>query len=573
MKTFEKNPLYYALFISQWLTIFFVHYGFAQTISLSDTVVNFGNVNAYETHNFEIRISNLHTEPVLIENVALEEDVFYTDLEPMELEASADHFFNVYFRADHNLFYNDFLRIELNIGSRPVIIRLQAQAVYSGVYYASTVNLWDDELKSTLNDIIDGHTELSYSGLWDALKDTDEDPQNADNVILLYTGWSYAKTDNGGDVDQWNREHVWAKSHGDFDNNPPAGTDLHHLRPTDVSVNNARGNLDFDNGGELYIDGDGATDCRKDSDSWEPRLAVKGDVARMMYYMTIRYEGEEGYDLELVESVPSTSTNEPFFGKRSTLYQWHRQDTVDAWEKSRNEKIYNNWQGNRNPFIDHPEFADRIYTIHGGLPKTKTPEIAVSPVTVNFGSVGLNSFNEYFLVVINSGDSLLNISSIHTNDDSLTVDITSLTINEEDYHYIKLAYTADSVEKAVNANLFIHSNDTDESPLTIPVTAEVSGSASIIDPFEIPEGYQLLQNFPNPFNNATIINYRLPAAGEVELSVYNLLGQRIALLVSKLQHAGSHQVNFDATGLASGIYYYKIKSGQFASTRRMLLIK
>ena len=80
-------------------------------------------------------------------------------------------------------------------------------------------------------------------------KDTDQDPNNSNNVILLYSGRSQSKTINGGGVDDWNREHVWAKSHGDFGTATGPGTDVHHLRPEDVTVNSTRGNKDFDNGG------------------------------------------------------------------------------------------------------------------------------------------------------------------------------------------------------------------------------------------------------------------------------------------------------------------------------------
>ena len=161
----------------------------------------------------------------------------------------------------------------------------------------------------------------------------------------------------------WDREHVWARSHGSFDTDDGIGTDLHNLKPTDITVNSARGNEDFDNGGKQYIDGDGITDCYSDKDSWEPRDEVKGDVARILFYMAVRYEGENGEpDLELVDQVNTFNLNKPgkgFHGKLSMLLKWHYQDPVDNFERHRNEVIFN-YQGNRNPFIDHPEFVKRI---------------------------------------------------------------------------------------------------------------------------------------------------------------------------------------------------------------------
>ena len=227
-------------------------------------------------------------------------------------------------------------------------------------YYSETEGLSGDELKNQLHEIIKNHKEYSYKKLWTLLAYTDEDPENGNNVKLLYTGWSRPKHDHGGNVSQWNREHVWAKSHGGFGKKKPAGTDLHHIRPTDVSVNTKRGHLDFDNGGTIYQDGDGVTQCKFDSDSWEPMDSVKGDVARMIFYMAVRYEGGGNVqDLELADRVSTYPS--ALHGKLSTLIEWHKNDEVDDWERRRNNRIYE-LQKNRNPFIDHPEFANLIWT-------------------------------------------------------------------------------------------------------------------------------------------------------------------------------------------------------------------
>ncbi|KML41195.1 endonuclease [Cytobacillus firmus] len=226
-----------------------------------------------------------------------------------------------------------------------------------GGYYDAAYGKTGQSLKSALHNIIDDHTEISYSNVWEALRETDEDPANPNNVILLYTGRSQGKFNNGSGVNDWNREHVWAKSHGDFGTAMGAGTDLHHLRPTDVSVNSSRGNLDFDNGGSQHSE---ALGNYYDSDSWEPRDSVKGDVARMLFYMAVRYEGDSGeVDLELNNAVNNGSA--PYHGRMSVLLEWHKEDPVDDKERRRNEIIYSDYQLNRNPFIDHPEWASAIW--------------------------------------------------------------------------------------------------------------------------------------------------------------------------------------------------------------------
>ena len=247
------------------------------------------------------------------------------------------------------------------------IIKITNKSDYNS-YYKNIDGINSKNLKEKLHDLIDGNKVLPYTSsssidVWDALDKTDEDPNNPNNVILIYTGRSQAKSykDHGqNDDNSWNREHVWAKSRG-FGGSPntskPASTDIHHLRPVDRSVNSDRSNKYFDDSGSQHKE---ATACYYTSSTWEPRDAVKGDVARMMFYMAVRYEGENGNpDLELNDKIPSSYT-QPFIGRLTTLKEWHKQDPVDAFEKKRNQTIFD-IQGNRNPFIDHPELVEYIW--------------------------------------------------------------------------------------------------------------------------------------------------------------------------------------------------------------------
>ncbi len=239
---------------------------------------------------------------------------------------------------------------------------LTAKTQIPAGYYDNAAGLSGGALKAALHDIIKGHHELSYDSVTIALRVTDQDTVDTSKVVCLYTGWTYGKYDFGNGSENWNREHVWSKSHGDFGTAPPAGTDLHHLRPADASVNSAKNNRDFNWGVTQYIDGSGPTDCYEDTDVWEPRDEVKGDVARMIFYMATRYEGDNGeVDLEIVDSVDTSPNKEPLYGKLSTLLAWNQSDPVSTWEQRRNDSIYYLYQHNRNPFIDHPEYIDSIW--------------------------------------------------------------------------------------------------------------------------------------------------------------------------------------------------------------------
>ena len=93
------------------------------------------------------------------------------------------------------------------------------------------------------------------------------------------------------------------------------------------------------------------------------------------------------------------------------------------------------------------------------------------------------------------------------------------------------------------------------------------------DEEEIPTEFSLSQNYPNPFNPSTTIRYGLPEKAHVRLEMFNVLGQWVASLVDEVQEAGYHFVRFDGTGLASGLFFYRLRAGDFVETKRFLLLR
>jgi hypothetical protein len=91
--------------------------------------------------------------------------------------------------------------------------------------------------------------------------------------------------------------------------------------------------------------------------------------------------------------------------------------------------------------------------------------------------------------------------------------------------------------------------------------------------FELPSAVKLHQNYPNPFNPSTTIRYGLPNRSYVTLAVYNTLGQQVATLVNENKEVGYHEVRFDGTGLASGVYFYRLQAGSFTETKKLVLLK
>lgn len=161
----------------------------------------------------------------------------------------------------------------------------------------------------------------------------------------------------------WNREHSWPRSLG-LGHSGPDFSDLHALFAADWNVNSARSNRYFDDchAAECVTPAhaEAAVDTARNALSFMPPASQRGDLARAMFYMAMRYDGTEPLtiDLELAEMPNATAG---IMARLSTLLRWHADDPVSHEERLRNERICRSWQHNRNPFIDHPEFVPCVF--------------------------------------------------------------------------------------------------------------------------------------------------------------------------------------------------------------------
>ena len=208
----------------------------------------------------------------------------------------------------------------------------ESSSGYEGNYYASiSFELVGTALKQQLRSLmLSTHKKYtSYGDCKTYLPYIDEDLNNSNNMILFYTGESIVKSQDLNN--DWNREHVWAKSLAWFDTSG-GGSDLHHIRPCNISVNSARGNKKFGVGGSYYT----------------PTDEYKGDVARIIFYLMIAYSEADSYSFTSIAQ------------SKEILLEWNRLDPVSEIEIVRNNKVAE-IQGNRNPFIDYSYLADSIW--------------------------------------------------------------------------------------------------------------------------------------------------------------------------------------------------------------------
>lgn len=230
-------------------------------------------------------------------------------------------------------------------------------------YYNSLDGLADDDLKQALQDIIANPAVVraqTYADCVDILKVADQNPENSNQVWLVYLEQGRAKLDfqtTSNNVGTWNREHTFPRSRAGYfsieedeiadgidvywetkaDSLRHGNSDAHALRAVDGPENSSRGN-------QFYGEYNGPTGTLG---------GFKGDVARGVFYLAVRYNG-----LEIVNGYPDGMVGQ--FGDLDTLLEWHRNDPPDDFEMNRNNVVYN-WQFNRNPFVDQPDLIEYIW--------------------------------------------------------------------------------------------------------------------------------------------------------------------------------------------------------------------
>jgi len=240
-------------------------------------------------------------------------------------------------------------------------------------------------LREAIHDAIDDHERVPYSSrsavdTWDVLSEADADLLQPGHVLTVYGIGSYpvASTANP----DWEREHLWPRSYGlsDDDVCDYVYTDLHQLRPTEPDLNQIRGNKPFDacRGRvravkEVRDPTAGAgLENRVCESAWEVWPGRRGEIARSILYLDVRYEG--GFhgvtgcpepDLRLTDDpaliVPSDyPVDVAYMGMLSALLAWHLEDPPDDLERRRND-VVERYQGNRNPFVDHPEWVCAVW--------------------------------------------------------------------------------------------------------------------------------------------------------------------------------------------------------------------
>lgn len=311
----------------------------------------------------------------------------------------------------------------------------------SGYYSTATGSGYT--LKTQLHDIIDGHTVVSYSAIWTHYANTDIDASDGfiwDMYSENPTGtdpYNYTlSTDQcgnySGEGSCYNREHSFPKSW--FNDGSPMLTDIHHVVPTDGYVNGQRSNHPFGEVGSATFTSQNGSKRGSSSISgysgtvFEPIDAYKGDFARIYFYMATRYEDVlSSWSADMLDG----STDQVFtIWALDMLIDWHNNDPVDQKEIDRNDEIYYGVQGNRNPFVDHPEYVGAIWgsTSCSGVPSTQVSGLSVTNLRDTQATIPWTSGDgSNRLVVVKQGSAVNFTPSNSTTYTGVSSDFSSAT--------------------------------------------------------------------------------------------------------------------------------------------------
>jgi endonuclease I len=426
---------------------------------------------------------------------------------------------------------------------------LTAQPRHPNQEWSGAANLWGAALKTYLNSHVTGQTVYSYTAAREHMFG-EYDNVNG-QVECVYTG-SWVTTDGIPDGNVMNCEHTWPQSMGAEGD---ARSDMHHLYPTLSQPNSIRGNLPFGDvvtqnwaqGGSLRgTDAGGVT-------VFEPRDVHKGDCARACFYFALRYGNLSSF-LTYQEPV---------------LRSWALADTVSQKELDRNDAI-DALQHNRNPFIDHNGWLNRIASLAGSADPAPTRLLSLSVESLALGEVAEGDSVRIRLPLLNTGNATLLFGYVQSDQPAdLNVISAPTSIAAGQLAWVEASYHPTTATAPVD--LVLSSNAQNGGLRHVAVTGGRYDTA--LEPVgQRPQGWRLSGAAPNPFNPGTRVSIEVEQPQTLHLSLHDVRGAQV-WESSRTLSAGLHQISLELADQPSGRYWLQVNDGRRSETLTLTLLK
>lgn len=459
----------------------------AQSLSLSTAMLQFSPTTELGLDSLTFTITNTGSQAVQCRLSTFEvyqHRPFWTPDSSFTLAGAAQKSVKVYFKPRHNILNNSELVIQHNGSGGSLRVDLRGQGSYSRAYYSSTQNLEGNDLRTALNTRTGSpYTSLGYNTArihmfhtidnWKLNGRQPTHPEGYKNECV-YTGRtiSYNSALSTGTLNNapytMNTEHTWPQSQGAT--NEPMQSDLHHLYVSDGPTNSARGNKPLrwvPNPNTTYMGG-----SKADPTNFEPRDVHKAAAAASILYFATRY-------------YTNSSVNMGFLteGQENDLREWLKLFPPDSILRKRNDDIQS-FQQNRNPYIDYPQFLDRMDQVRGLASVPQLAGMYVSDTLVQLGQVASGAQAIYRVYVVNTGNQDLQLSNVATSGSGLTTSAaSSLNIPRGESALIELQFTGTG--QNFSGSLQFNSNIPGQGTTTIPVFAGAGTGGVSLAPFAL----------------------------------------------------------------------------------------
>jgi hypothetical protein len=513
------------IFLTSFLSVLLLSV-YAQGTQLLFSNVQFGNVTTGKTDSVEVVLSSANGWPLNIKDINLFGAAFsFKGDTAFQLNGTSKSVW-VYFSPRHNIQHaaqlivvsEGWMNNRLNLIDYRISIT--GTGVYSDSYYSSTQNLSEEALKQALTTrIAQGYVTLGYNLARDKMfMEIDNWKVNGrgastNTTQCIYTGrmvTGYASRSAAqNSPNNFNTEHTWPQSM--FNSADPMVSDIHHLFITDGQANGSRGNYPFGMATTPYQNESiNAPSKLGNNNLYEPRNEQKGSTARAMLYFVVRHGNQGDFLTPIQENV---------------LRQWALQYAPDSIDRKRNDDIFT-YQKNRNPFVDHPEFLERITSLSTFSVPLNKRSVSISRNKFEFTRAGGTARMDTLvleLALSATGNSDIAISNVRMLSGKFQVDTFPAIVQAGQSSFIRIKYSQEFFQLLLKDTLEFATNDPFKPLVQIPVMIEYY-------PESVKEQLKSqLALFPNPVSEK--LNITLPPSEKIsQILLVSPIGQQFTFV-------------------------------------------
>ena len=497
---------------------FLVKIAASQILQAIPSSIQFANKVLTNTNDsVQLTLTNLGNSAVQVKNIRVFSSEFSVSDTVFSLSPISSKVVWVRFRPNQNVAYNTEMIISTSKGDQ--VLDVKGSGKFAEAYYDGTFNLFEEALKTELkNRLAQGYITLGYNTARDYMYASIDNVSG--NVECVYTGRVASfNTRSGAAANNFNCEHTYPQSQ--FGSADPMLSDIHHLFPVDETANSTRSN---DPWGYVTSPTWSVGGSKSNGSLFEPRDAHKGKGARAQLYFVARYG----------------NLNNFLSSQEIILRQWCKSFPPDAAEKKRNNDI-DVVQKNRNPFIDHPEFLDRISSMSttSSAPVVRKMDYLTQVITAN-AFVGQNF--TWDVAFAGTGNSSVALSNIRFAQNLFSFTSAPNGLFPGESLVLSFAKTPTAAGVIYDTIIF-NSNAIGYAELRIPVTLSVSATGienQVIDP----------TIFPNPAN-ANLFIQKSSLVLQQRLEVFDAMGKSMI----KINSLPNSSITLETANWPAGVYF------------------